>query len=103
MLFNSNQYFVRIKKSHLNKLFSFTQSNLVSECMTHWENSFFESKKVFLNQKSVLSFKEIDLFTIKTNFLNQQNFFHNISKKLFSGCMIMTNKNVEICGWPLCN
>ena len=49
----------------------------------HWENSFFDiqSNKKFLwvkenyvNSKNILWSKEIDLFTLKIIFLNQQNF-----------------------------
>ena len=64
----------------------------------HWENSFFDSKKhffdirsknkflwikeSFVNSKKLLSSKEIDLFTLKKIFLNQQNFFQ--FKDIFS-------------------
>ena len=60
---------------------------------SHWENSFFELKKVLLIQKRIFWSKEIDLFTLKKNFLNRQLssiqrifFFDRISIKLFSGC-----------------
>ena len=36
--------------------------------------NFFELKKVLLIQKKFLRSKEIDLFTLKKFFLNQQNF-----------------------------
>ena len=39
MLFNSNKSFVWIKKSLLNKLFSFIQSNLLSHYMDNFINN----------------------------------------------------------------
>ena len=56
----------------LRKQFFFNQRNI--SLIYGQRKNFFESKEVLLIQKNFLWSKEIDLFTLKTIFLNQQNF-----------------------------
>ena len=56
------------------------------------KKDFFELKKVLLIQKKILRSNKIDLFALKNNFLNQQNFLQ--FKELFS--LIVYQRNVSL-------
>ena len=67
----------------------------------HWENSFFDIrsmkkylwiKESFVNSKKISLVKEIDLFTLKKMFLNQQNFLQ--FKEIFS--LTLYQRNVSL-------
>ena len=110
-------YFLNSKKKNINfislirikKTFR-TNINLFHFKKSHWENSFFDSKKhffdiygerknffrvkkVFLIKKKCLWSKEIDLFTLKKMFLSQQNFLQ--FKEIFSFTVYQRNVSLN--------
>ena len=81
ILFNLNKYFVWIKKSLLNKLFSFIQSNLFSQCMAKNAELNFIPISTLLCIINFLQVLPMIIINWNQNFHNSKAFF--IKKKRY--------------------